>query len=167
MESTGGETEEGCGGQGRERGLAGGGPSLGSPIASELANTITIHLHPHPPPHTAPFPSWETSPLTGPPLKWTERVVRGGGTEERSWVKSPSPRTKMTRKGKDRDRDWQTARDIQRQANRVRYRQISRSLSTPYSPTISLPSHSWHPSPCKHTHTQCHFIIGLLSLAHP
>lgn len=31
MESTGGETEEGCGGQGRERGLAEGGAQSGEP----------------------------------------------------------------------------------------------------------------------------------------
>lgn len=41
------------GGKGREVGREG--PRLGSPMASELANTITIPLHPLAPPH-GPLP---------------------------------------------------------------------------------------------------------------
>ena len=69
---------EGRGGRGEGRGreVGRGGPSLGSPIASEQANTITIHLHPHQPhpPCSAPSPSWETSPLTGLPQNRSGRV---------------------------------------------------------------------------------------------
>lgn len=80
-----------CRGGGRE--VDRGGPSLGSPIASELANTIIIHLHPHLPPHH-PLRFLGNQPIdwSAPELdregRWVwEARKRGAG------LKSPSPRT--------------------------------------------------------------------------
>ena len=74
---------------GGERGRRGRGrSSLGSPIASEPADTITVHPTPALS-HRAPSPSWETSPLTAPELD-TEGSWVWKAQEERSWVKAPS-----------------------------------------------------------------------------
>lgn len=109
-----------CGRRGRKEGAGRGtgdrgGPSLGSPIASELANAITTPC-PYPFPYS-PSPPWETSPLTGLPLNWIGRAAGCGQLRRRAVLTPPTPQVlgAKVQKGIDSDRDWQTARDIRRQ----------------------------------------------------
>lgn len=88
-----------------------GGPRLGSPTASERANTITIHPLPHSP---LPF-------LGNQPTDWSIPEIDQEGSwvqeaqKENTWVRAPVLGTQITQKGKDSDRAWQTARDSPRQ----------------------------------------------------
>lgn len=98
MESGGGEGRRRRTGRGREDQ---GGPGLGSPIASELANAITVSpLRPLP---QNPLPFLGNQPTDwSPTLNWSQRAAGCGRHRRRgAGLKSPVPGTKVTLKGKD------------------------------------------------------------------